>query len=493
MKYSSIFLILLGFSSLAFTHEIVDALKPIFAEPTVANMAYPSVVKLKRLAASRGIAAEDEHIEEAWFDVFKRHSEKLPTHYLHRTLARQRAVYREVFTEIIGGSGSTLRLFPILQNAFALIHDYVDKQRNNSRYSDSLFALHNLWRQARATKTQLTNWEFQRLNAKLALIVDYFKGNLDSLDESKLTKKLEVFETLNIPIFIIYGNPDASTARNVSQTNFVDEICHHSFPGYLSYFDILSMKTDTPTKKDPHWSSENGTLKFLIHDFDHNLRQYKVIIETGTLDFIRALCDVRKSYEIDGKPTNESTIIGNGIFFTTHEAPHSLRKALLNQEDNHSLVKTLAEIHYEEDLYKLIAKWFPYASKEYKKEPRDHEILLRQARDENGGLYLPLIPYERNGDELLRRPFPFAFYKEKPTELIVVIPAMVKETRLQFESSDSLLTYLPKAQQSVKHIPSHFVNRDKAIKQRNGLMHNTLIDGFKRYWSHFVKLAQDRL
>lgn len=442
----------------------------------------------------------------------------IPSDYKKCDIAQQLNYYRgKVYDPALAsfnGSIDDLRSKPIpglslvLENAFALVSDYIEKDKiqnptNKEKYIEELRLL---WEKANSIEGQLTSAFFQGFNKNLAYIIDCYKNNqnvtLDNLicdnplayphwldiirdrikalesdintdsrtpnaikefymdllmtlsdmikekesddtftkygfkqcnNQIELLKKeyirrefdpeditLVHYRNPNVEniIFIVYGNPNpAIRARNILPIHFVNQYFNENYTSHIAFFDILSSPKDIPTRKDPHWSLENGTLKMLMHDLNHITTQISTLTNLPELQYLKDIYQIQKKYKNKEKE-NEQTILMDGLFFITHERPdlakpeHTIKNIDINKYSDHIISIIKQKILNFKTKYGLDT----YGGELYKQENRDWEYMLKNkyfdqqenkfkpTHDKQGKSFLP-IEYNPETKKMTR---PFA-------------------------------------------------------------------------------------
>lgn len=354
-------------------------------------------------------------------------NDQLPSGYIHCPVAQQLSYYREeVFDPAFNSNGKNIsklqkgaipKLFLILENAFALINDYItdDKSIGLEEKTDYLDYLKDLWILAQNYEDVLTSSLFQGFNRNLAYIIDCYKDHIPiDLNEMKkenpqaypeFMKDDPLFENPNKDevIFIVYGNPDRTIKkRNILPYHFVNQYCYRDYSGHIAFFDIFSTLQQKRSKKDPHWSKENGTLKLLKHDIGHYNYLSEFYVNEEEIAFVKDTCDIAERYKKKSK-LNEFTVLVNGLFIMLHEKPEIVEEI----EPGSSYIETAQQIIKD---MKDQMKFAPFAyntlgfygTKDYKEERRDWEYILKATypgpndklrilvHDEQGKPFLPI-------------------------------------------------------------------------------------------------------
>lgn len=236
----------------------------------------------------------------------------------------------------------------------------------------------------------------------------FYDNITKSLDEPNSPSRLRFPReyrdpNINDVIFIPCGNPKPIPTRNISPIHFVRQFSEGSYPAYIAFFDILShpkrqlstSKEDKTTRKDPHWSLENGTYKMLTHDFGHIRSQLTPLKNRQA--YIKQAYNIQKKLREENN-LNDATVLINGLFMIVHERPDvtvSLGKEL--SPNNKQVV----------DFFENIANKFtatimtydksspsstlsPYGGTSYKQENRDWEFILKDKYSASDGTIKPV-------------------------------------------------------------------------------------------------------
>lgn len=207
----------------------------------------------------------------------------------------------------------------------------------------------------------------------------------------------ELLEEHFFPPVIIYTNRKSS----ISYATFVDQILNSHYGVGLMLFDdqSFSHKGDKPgTKREPHYSKFNRTLKTLNHDRAHILEQYKAerfIKEKWGIDWRAHLQDINQK-RLSFKETDQNAfkLLTNGLFLLSHELTNITGSNILKDgilliwaedKDNiqfSDIIETLPQTmkHGTETLKRNL---------HYKEDIRDFERALQGIYDPNGVLFLP--------------------------------------------------------------------------------------------------------
>lgn len=324
----------------------------------------------------------------------------------------------------------------VLENAFALVNDYIIKDKKSEADKDKYQGdLKILWNKAKSLEGKLTSPQFQQFNLDLAEIIDRYKQNSDVIDKGlRAGVSLKIN---NAPVFIVYGSPNPENKkRNILPINFVRQYCIGSYSGYIAFFDVLSMSAEKRSKKDPHWSLENGTFKMLHHDYRHIANELNYLNATGAErefqetiknNIHTAILKTWKRYEYykEKEKNNEATIIGDGLFMLIHEKP----RVFYNSYDYFAASDDLKGM-VQENLNSLKNMYqnsiYGYGSQKYKEEFRDWEYMLKGryledneiklVHDQNGKPFLP-IEYD---PELQKMTRPFAGVEKNERDNLMI-------------------------------------------------------------------------
>lgn len=467
---------------------------------------------------------------------------ELPHGYVHCPIPQQMTYYRQkVYDEALvtyQGNVDDLKtkpikgLSPLLENAFALVNDYISKDTTRSDKEKKIYidALLELWEKAKGVENQLTSSLFQGFNKNIAYIADCYKNkapidrnkligyisplypNWDKIieegvatmrehlkeddDKSKKVKKacsdalddlvtfiekgktdshfhlygfsdvMDILKTIqdnytddindepympekvNNPneeniIFIIYGNPNREVkARNISPFHFVDQYCNPTYSSYILFFDMLSAPLK-PTKKDPHWSMENGTYQMLKHDVGHVRAQISGLKDKKK--FLMQACSLIEEYK-ESSNYNAATVLTNGLFIIIHERPE-VTQYDLSMKPVHSFKQITQNLQNIMSFNtRQGGSLGTYGSKTYKQENRDWEYILKNTYIDPKDKTRKVV-HDQDG---------------KPFLPIMVDPDLQKATRPFKDSSN-----------------------------RSNEMTMALSKGYHRYWNYFLSLIEN--
>ncbi len=179
---------------------------------------------------------------------------------------------------------------PALLEAFKdgvlIVRDFFLSDPSHPNLNTYLQKLSEIWVDAQKKDTDkiLSEICLRELNLKLAYLTSHYKNELfgeyeHSIDfpapnvflEKNFYDLDELLSDKKSPIFIIYNHPDKTAEnRGVSTKTFTKQyVGNGDYPVWLASLDIHCNRREKGTKKDPHNSSDNGTLYMLMHDMDH--------------------------------------------------------------------------------------------------------------------------------------------------------------------------------------------------------------------------------
>lgn len=388
---------------------------------------------------------------------------EIPLNYKHCTIAQQIKYYREHVYDVAlkeyNGNVKELddkpiaRLSLIIENVFALANDQINKEDGKTfeykkMYSEELLIL---WNQAQVYNEKLTSNAFQKMNAQIAKLLDlYHSGNNDKNKILSLIKVSRLPHREEGAVFILYGNPNpAVAARHISPFHFVDQFFAEPYPAFIVFFDVLSVKKNRRTKKDPHWSAYNGIFKMLYHDFLHVAMQQEMLMGENVflLNWLRNTEIIHKRLKKEGK-INEATILIDGLFILTHEISEEIIYAYKQFSNESSLPVFHQQIKdYIIEVLSRDAKT-DYGSPHYKQHYRDREFILRDKYwDNSAGRYK--VVYDKEGKSFLD----IEYDSDK------------KKTTRPFKEVEN-------------------------TSERNSLMQEALKSGYTRFWNYFFTLCE---
>lgn len=370
----------------------------------------------------------------------------IPKGYKHRPPSEQIQVYREIFDGEIQKYGSPEAtidknikgLFDILKNGFALVNDTIQGRypefkrtkdisveyqalmnewqsiRNRNDQQIYLTKLQELWSKAKKFEDGLTIETFQRFLYDLAIIIDAYKSGINYDERNKNTIWMDPF-TLPRVVFVIFGNPNPISNRNLNAHHFVTQFCEGDYVAYISFFDSLSnvREGSSRSKKDPHWSLYNGTFKMLRHDLAHNydqdatygFRQNEFDINKPKIkNNLMKICKIRDLYQKEGN-INAVKIITNALFIKLHEMPRdissyctdTLSKCISSGQKLNKLMQENVDEKYENE----------ESIQYYKRFYRDNEFILKSriAQDADflvDGKDVPLFNFNPRQSEITK-------------------------------------------------------------------------------------------
>lgn len=328
--------------------------------------------------------------------------DEIPSGYNHCPIQKQLSYYREeVYNPVFESNGKKIsilqkgvipKLFPILENAFALINDYITKDLSMDLEEKAAYLNHlkDLWKLAQNNESRLTSSLFQGFNRNLAYIIDCYKDHKpidlkEMKEENPAAYPNFMRDNPNLEnpnrddiIFIVYGNPDRSVKnRNILPYHFVNQYCYRDYSGHIAFFDIFSTQPQKGTKKDPHWSKENGTLKLLKHDIGHYNYLSEFYVDEEEIEFVKDTCDIANRYKKKMK-INEFTVLVNGLFIMLHEKPE-ITEELEPGRSYRDTAQQFVQLMKDQMIFAPFAynTLGFYGSEDYKVERRDWEYILK--------------------------------------------------------------------------------------------------------------------
>lgn len=289
----------------------------------------------------------------------------LPQGYKHKPVQEQISVYHSIYNKKSLESLATFHvegLFPVLQNGFALVHDYLltssKTHGERIRAQGQIKELEQLYKIAveNNKNKKMTHNRFILLNYGLALIADLYKEVFTGTTTKEALKSLlqgdfslhpRIYPILEDPFYVpivIYTNRESK----ISPVTFVDQDLNYDYRGKLALFDVNSnvfktMINDQPifigTKKDPHYSYHNGTFRLFKHDMMHHVEQMRMereLLSKTCSPFGVTRCDVdwprwlkfANQVRLAWKDKNDNyyRILTNGLFILSHELFNVMRK-----------------------------------------------------------------------------------------------------------------------------------------------------------------------
>jgi hypothetical protein len=208
-------------------------------------------------------------------------------------------------------------------------------------------------------------------------------------------------------VFIIYGLPKPGKARNISESHYVKQLLKGDYSAYITFFDVLSKpkhkwstsKENKPSRKDPHWSKENGTERLYGHDVAHVRTQISDLVDRGGREYLKKTLALQEKLETQNQ-NNDATILMKGLFAIIHERPDVVRDAMNTPEVKNSgtvlkffeaIVSNFKKKIMTYDKTHTDYPLSPYGSDTYKQENRDWEFsLLRAKYAESDGSIKPV-------------------------------------------------------------------------------------------------------
>lgn len=401
---------------------------------------------------------------------------KTPSGYEPCNVVEQLKYYREQVYDVAlrqyNDNVTDLKIKPIpglsvvLENAFALVYDYIKEDTQSLSDKDKFYKeLQSLWDKAKSDDGKLTSSLFQSYNLDLAELIDRYKENTDAIEKGRIARR-----TNDDIVFIVYGNPNPENKKRlISPFHFVVQFCDPSYSSYIAFFDVLSMSKEKKSRKDPHWSLENGTYRMLLHDLLHVSAQIEFLTVSALQDkpfyeevkkniknALVSAYNIQQKYKTLGQD-NEATILMDGLFMLIHErnAPFYRRYEFFQYEDNladflRTNMPIIKNMH--------IPDYHKYGTQKYKEEYRDWEFILRDKYVDTSDNDKVKSVHDKDG---------------KPFLPIEYDPEQKKMSRPYGDISPLGET------DPVK------------VQQRNELMSKALMTGYERFWYYFVYLLKN--
>lgn len=401
---------------------------------------------------------------------------KTPIGYERCNVAEQLRYYREHVYDIAlrqyNNNVEDLKVKPIpglsviLENAFALVYDYIKEDTQSLADKDKYYnELQTLWDKAKLDEEKLTSSMFQGYNLDLAELIDRYKQNTDIIEKGRIPRR-----TIDDIVFIVYGNPNPENKKRlISPFHFVVQFCDPTYSSYIAFFDVLSMSKEKRSRKDPHWSLENGTYRMLLHDLQHVSAQIEYLTVSAIQDkpfyeevknniknaFVSAY-NIQQKYKALGQ-NNEAAVLMDGLFMLIHErnAPFYRRYEFFQYDDNLAefLIKNMPII---KNMH--IPDYHKYGTQKYKEEYRDWEFILRDKYVDTSDNDKIKSVHDKEGNPFL--PIEYDFEQKKMSRPYGNIS------------------------------PFGDTDPDK-VQQRNERMSKALVDGYGRFWYYFADLLQN--
>ncbi len=382
----------------------------------------------------------------------------LPSGYQHRNVQTQIRSYRNIYDRAFANLPSSVGnkelnfssihiegLFTILQNGFALIHDYVRQHEADRGEANSELALSRLKKVYELAhllnqEKRMTQYNFVEINCWLAKIVDAFKGSNSFQKDLEGTLDKSSFEKIPLssdcgnyspyagfkwtgiidydppagrfsvvyeefrPPFIIYTN---NPKTKIGLSTFVDQALNYDYPGSIILFDVNTMESpdlrrlnsrESPygkfIRKDPHFGNFNGTKKMMSHDLAHIREQFAIeqlLKEDIDVNWRTHLLEINKLRLklSEQEDRNSYAILTHGLFILTHEffnVSRDLKKYSTLPQNKRSFINILMMVKNSmvEDTKGMHRKMVLYAQ-----DFKDFEFILRNVRDLHGNLILP--------------------------------------------------------------------------------------------------------
>lgn len=313
--------------------------------------------------------------------------------------------------------------------------DQINKNENNiydqefqKRYIDNLESIGNYIKN-NSSDANFILYGFRSISGCFEKLKDeYNRGIVKTSDQFFFSFNEHDPNTSNT-VFIIYGLPKSGQARNISPSHFVEQWLDENCSACVSFFDVLSRpkyrfepKENKLTRKDPHWSMENGTEKMLLHDFNHMNKQISSLEDVTIFEYLREVLAIQRKLKAQYR-NNEGSILMNGLFMIIHERPDLVRDVM---KQNPGFRESSQDLKFIESLsikfkntvmtYETKHTSYPlslYGSDRYKQENRDWEFILKDKYVEIDGSIKPVhdekgtfLPIEYNVEQKkMTRPF----------------------------------------------------------------------------------------
>jgi hypothetical protein len=332
--------------------------------------------------------------------------------YIRKNISEQCSVYRESFDMLCKDASqvdpaislTALRRYlvtthnPALLGAFKdgilIVRDFFLSDRTHPDLDTYLQKLGEIWGEGQKKDVDkiLSEICFRELNLKLAYLTSHYKNELVVLGEYKhsidfpapdvfLEKCFydldDLLSNKKSPIFIIYGHPNKTVKnRGISTKTYTKQyVGNGDYPAWLASLDIHCNRREKGTKKDPHHSSDNGTLYMLMHDMDHAIAD-----DRYEESIFRASAEI---YPILPKfPPRDQDVITEGIFLNFHEGV--VYVSHFSESGKQTMTKAMLDafVNYERKRDR--------SSLSYKQTGRDWEVALK-CLDKSSKPFLPTI------------------------------------------------------------------------------------------------------
>jgi hypothetical protein len=329
--------------------------------------------------------------------------------YIRKSISRQCSVYRESFDMLCKNamqgdpiSLTALRrylvtthntaLLEVFKDGILIVRDFFLSDRSHPNLDAYFQKLSEIWVDAQKKDIDkiLSEICLRELNLKLAYLTSHYKNELfgeyehsiefpapDVFLEKYFYDLGELLSDKKSPIFIIYNHPNKTAEnRGVSTKTFTKQyVGNGGYPAWLASLDIHCNRREKGTKKDPHHSSDNGTLYMLMHDMDH-----AIVDDPYEECVFRASAEI---YPILSKLSpRDQDVITEGIFLVFHEGVAFASRS--SESGKQTMINAMLDafVNYE--------KKQDRRSVSYKQTGRDWEVALK-CIDKSGKPFLPTI------------------------------------------------------------------------------------------------------
>lgn len=347
---------------------------------------------------------------------------------VHEQIALQRRIFNGIYQKVLeenpdASFGQVIRRMATMYDSgfldvflYGLINsrEYVKKYLPET-YNTYIKFAEEMWQKAQEAdrEKRLTGANFINFNILLAEIIRVLKK------EPKVNKDEYSFENER-PIFVIYAHPDKGVKnRGASKKTFVDEYVGDGlYPSWLAKLDVHSDVRDKGTKRDPHFSTENGVLRMFLHDLNH-CKDVKLETAKHYFSTIKAGHEVLQVVRQRGHKA-EAQILVDGLFVIFHE--RKVLNFLPNKIDpsrerpcHERLLQAAQEMAKNPIVRPVQTVGISYRErlKNYKEEDRDQEAILYNI-DKNGESFLATIALDNHK----KRALPIAIEKYETTDFI---------------------------------------------------------------------------
>lgn len=284
------------------------------------------------------------------------------TPYNHLSVKEQLEEYASIYNDIYKRNPDTPYLthsdglFTKLQNAFILTYDFLANQNNGTETDkplqiQELSRLETLYQATLQMQNEqgLSPLHFERINILCALLghdyrpyleenfindinelssklhqkwssasdlIQFIKIEMDNCEIGEVDKDLRENTNFFFPMAFIYSDNSLPIGYNT----FIKSFFEHSFPLYVGNF-YPNKNPIMYTKSQPHYSTVNGFMTFIIHDLNHRVIIFSIQLKTDQSFHFNWFKYLKPLYEKaeSKKSISKGKLLDSALFLFIHE------------------------------------------------------------------------------------------------------------------------------------------------------------------------------